>query len=80
MTTTTMKTLLTSMNNNRDWVGSNASVFKTLGATNHTDGERAENDFYATDPVAIDKLLSKFTPPQVRLRACLWRWCFIEAT
>ena len=41
----------------KDWVGNKNSIFKTLGASNHTDKEREENDFYATDPIAIDKLL-----------------------
>ena len=37
----------------------NRSVFATLGATNHTISERDGDDFYSTDPMAIDKLLSK---------------------
>ena len=41
----------------KDWVGNKNSIFKTLGASNHTDKEREENDFYATDSIAIDKLL-----------------------
>lgn len=32
-------------------------VFVTLGASNHTANPRAENDFYATDPRAIELLL-----------------------
>ena len=42
---------------NKDWVGNKNSVFKTLGASNHTDNERENNDFYATDPIAIDVLI-----------------------
>lgn len=49
------------MNNllgNTDWRGrGRASVFKTLGASNHTDNERAEHDYYATDPKAAEMLL-----------------------
>lgn len=41
----------------KDWNGNGNSIYKTLGASNHTDKEREENDYYATDPVAIDKLL-----------------------
>lgn len=41
----------------KDWSGNKNSVFKTLGASNHTDEERQENDFYATDPIAIDALI-----------------------
>lgn len=34
-------------------------IFKNLGASNHADHDREENDFYATDPIAIDCLLKK---------------------
>lgn len=33
------------------------SIYVMLGASNHCKEEREENDFYATDPIAIDKLL-----------------------
>lgn len=42
---------------NKDWTGNTVSAFKMLGASNHCDEEREENDFYATDPQAIDELL-----------------------
>ena len=42
----------------KDWIGNNKSIYTTLGASNHTDKEREENDYYATDPIAIDKLLN----------------------
>lgn len=42
---------------NKDWIGNKASTFKTLGASNHTDKDRADNDYYATDPIAIDMLV-----------------------
>lgn len=41
---------------NKDWNGNANSIYKTLGASNHTDKEREEHDFYATDPIAVDKL------------------------
>lgn len=44
--------------NKKDWTGNGNSIYKTLGASNHTDKEREENDYYATDPIAIDKLLT----------------------
>lgn len=50
-----------------DWTGNRNSVFKTLGASNHTDKERAHLDYYATDPIAIDKLCDK-----VVLRHDVW--------
>jgi len=42
----------------KDWKGNSNSIYKTLGASNHTEKEREENDYYATDPIAIDKLLT----------------------
>lgn len=45
----------------KDWTGTSESAFKMLGASNHCDDEREENDYYATDPKAIDMLLSKET-------------------
>lgn len=41
----------------KDWTGTDASTFKMLGASNHCEEEREINDFYATDPKAIDELL-----------------------
>ena len=36
----------------RDWKGGSASTFKTIGASNHCDHDRADNDYYATEPAA----------------------------
>lgn len=44
---------------NKDWTGNKATTFVTLGASNHSKGERAENDYYATDPNAVHMLLEK---------------------
>ena len=44
---------------NKDWVGDSNSIFKQLGASSHTDKEREENDYYATDPKAIDDLFKQ---------------------
>ena len=40
----------------KDWTGGRASVFKTLGASNHTDNERQREDYYATEPRATELL------------------------
>lgn len=40
----------------RDWKGGTASTFKTIGASNHCDHERADKDYYATEPAATDWL------------------------
>lgn len=47
----------------KDWIGNKNSVFKTLGASNHTDKEREQHDFYATSPDAIDHLVKKVDLP-----------------
>lgn len=40
----------------KDWVGGSAAVFKTLGASNHADGDRQREDYYATEPKATEWL------------------------
>ena len=49
----------------RDWKGGTASAFKTIGASNHCDHDRADNDYYATEPAATDWLvrIEKFRGP-----------------
>lgn len=37
----------------KDWTGNGNSIWKTLGASNHTDREREVSDFYATEPRAL---------------------------
>ena len=48
----------------KDWTGNTKSTFTCLGASNHSDGEREANDFYATEPKALELLLDieKFDP------------------
>jgi len=43
----------------KDWTGNSNSIYKTLGASNHTDKERENDDFYATEPKAMDLLLEQ---------------------
>ena len=40
----------------KDWTGNYNSIYKTIGASNHTEAEREEHDYYATSPIAV-KLL-----------------------
>lgn len=57
----------------KDWTGNKNSTFSTLGASNHSDYERAENDFYATDPLAIDLLVEKVDEIKgLRLNSKIW--------
>lgn len=48
----------------KDWTGNKNSIYTTLGASNHTDKEREQNDYYATEPKALELLLpfEVFTP------------------
>ena len=48
----------------KDLIGNRKSMFVTLGASNHTDKVREINDFYATDPIAIDKLVNAIQLPK----------------
>lgn len=41
----------------KDWTGTGNSIWKTLGASSHTDKERQHEDYYATDPIAAKALL-----------------------
>ena len=41
----------------KDWTGDTNSIFKTLGASSHTDKERQTHDYYATEPKALELLL-----------------------
>ena len=41
-----------------DWTGNTNSIFATHGASNHSDTERADLDYYATDPAAVKALLA----------------------
>ncbi len=49
----------------KDRTGNNASIFKTLGASNHADHERQREDYYATEPAATEWLckIEKFQGP-----------------
>jgi hypothetical protein len=43
----------------KDWSGNVQSVMATLNASNHSNKERADKDYYATPPLAVEKLLKK---------------------
>lgn len=47
------------MKNNKDWTGNTTSIYATHGASNHSHEERAEHDYYATDPAAVKALLDR---------------------
>ena len=41
----------------KDWNGGKTSIFTCHGASNHSNTERQEDDYYATDPRAVELLL-----------------------
>jgi hypothetical protein len=41
----------------KNWNGNGNSIYKTLGASNHTSKNREQHDYYATDPKAGELLL-----------------------
>lgn len=43
----------------KDWNGNTTSIFATHGASNHSEEERADHDYYATDPDAVKELLER---------------------
>ena len=42
-----------------DWIGNNKSIYVCNGASNHSQEERQMNDYYATEPKALELLLEK---------------------
>ena len=42
---------------NKDWTGNAKSIFVCNGASNHSEDERQQQDYYATDPKALELLL-----------------------
>lgn len=42
----------------KDWTGNSKTIYTILGASNHSEQDREQYDYYATDPAAVDYLLS----------------------
>lgn len=59
------------MSEKKDWTGDSNSIFKQLGASSHTEDEREENDYYATDPRAIHDLI-QVEPKIFNLNVPIW--------
>lgn len=56
----------------KDWIGNQKSTFIQLGASNHTYREREINDFYATDPHALEIFLDKLKEDGICLHENIW--------
>ena len=56
----------------KDWIGNKKSTFIQLGASNHSDKQRELNDFYATDPHALEIFLDKLKEDNIKLHKSIW--------
>jgi hypothetical protein len=56
----------------KDWSGNNKSAYATLGASNHSEEERENNDYYATDPKALEIFLDKIKEDKLLLHKNIW--------
>lgn len=45
----------------KDWTGNLKSIYTTLGASSHSQMDRAAHDYYATEPKAMELLLAEET-------------------
>lgn len=43
----------------KDWTGNAKSIYTTLGASNHSDGDRQSEDFYSTQESTVTALIDK---------------------
>lgn len=55
-----------------DWTGNKNTTWAQLGASNHTDKPREENDFYATDPHTLEIFLDKLCQDGINLHNNIW--------
>lgn len=56
----------------KDWIGNKKSAYATLGASNHSEIERETNDYYATDPKALEVFLDKIEEDGIKLHNNIW--------
>ena len=56
----------------KDWTGNKKTTFITLGASNHSEKPKEINDFYATDPNALEIFLDRLKEDGVKLHNYIW--------
>ena len=56
----------------KDWTGNSKATFVTLGASNHSDKAREQNDFYATDPNSLEIFLKALERDGFKLHENIW--------
>ena len=57
---------------NKDWIGNQKSTFVMLGASNHSEKEREKEDYYVTDPHALEIFLDKLKEDNIELHHNIW--------
>ena len=57
---------------NKDWIGNKTTTYAILGASNHSETERAKNDFYATDPKTLEIFLEALKRDNLKLHNHIW--------
>jgi len=57
---------------NKDWIGNKTTTYAILGASNHSEKEREENDFYATDPESLEIFLKALDRDNIKLHQNIW--------
>ena len=56
----------------KDWTGNKKTTFVMLGSSNHSEKLRERNDFYATDPHALEIFLDRLEEDGVKLHTDIW--------
>lgn len=56
----------------KDWTGNKRTTFVILGSSNHSEGEREANDYYATDPHALELFLEAIKRDNFKLCKRIW--------
>ena len=56
----------------KDWTGNRKTTFVQLGASNHSNHDREENDFYATDPKSLEIFLEALDRDNFKLHNRIW--------
>ena len=56
----------------KDWTGNKKSTYVMLGASNHSDKKRQNDDYYATDPHALEILLDSLKRDGFELHKYIW--------
>lgn len=51
----------------KDWTGNSRSIYTTLGASNHVEEERQEDDFYSTQESTVNKLIKKLEEYEINI-------------